>query len=65
MPYQNEKLPIGSLLKKAGLISDEQLQTALNTQKQYAEMKLGEILALQEGIKAKTIDFIRFNIAKR
>ena len=57
MPYQNNRLPLGSLLQNAGLISNEQLKTALQTQKQYAKMRLGEILVLQEGIKAKTIDF--------
>ena len=57
MPYQNNRLPLGSLLQNAGLISNEQLKTALQAQKQYAKMRLGEILVLQEGIKAKTIDF--------
>ena len=57
MSYQNNKLLLGSLLQNAGLISIEQLQTALKTQKQYTEMKLGEILILQEGIRAKTISF--------
>ena len=57
MPHPNNRLPIGLLLQNAGLISNEQVETALQTQKQYTKMKLGEILVLQEGIKAKTIDF--------
>ncbi|MEL6502212.1 MAG: hypothetical protein AAFQ23_12585 [Cyanobacteria bacterium J06623_1] len=46
-----------SLLQNAGLISDEQLQQALEIQAQYTQMKLGEILVLQQGLRAKTIDF--------
>jgi hypothetical protein len=51
------KLPIGQLLQQAGLISSEQLQNALEIQTQYTQMKLGEILVLQQGIRVKTIDF--------
>lgn len=54
---KQNKLPTGLLLQNAGLISTQQLQDALELQAQYTEMKLGEILALQQGIKAKTIDF--------
>ena len=57
MSNQKNKVPLGSLLKDADLISDEQLQEALDVQSQYDQMKLGEILILQEGIRAKTIDF--------
>ncbi len=57
MPEQNNKLPLGLLLQNAGLISPEQLQSALELQEQYNQMKLGEILVLQEGIRVKTIDF--------
>jgi hypothetical protein len=56
MSDQN-KLPIGILLQQAGLISSEQLQNALEIQTQYTQMKLGEILVLQQGIRVKTIDF--------
>jgi hypothetical protein len=56
MLKQNQ-LPMGLLLQHAGLISPEQLQDALKLQTQYTQMKLGEILALQQGIRAKTIDF--------
>jgi hypothetical protein len=54
---KQNKLPTGLLLQNAGLISTQQLQDALELQAQYTEMKLGEILALQQGIKARTIDF--------
>ena len=57
MSEPNHNLPIGSLLQQAGLISAEQLQTALKLQQQYTQMKLGEIIVLQQGLRAKTIDF--------
>ena len=57
MSNQKNKLPLGLILQNAGLISNEQLQNALKIQSQYTQMKLGEILVLQEEIKAKTIDF--------
>lgn len=57
MSKQHNKIPIGSLLQNAGLISAEQLQQALEIQAQYTQMKLGEILVLQQGLRAKTIDF--------
>lgn len=57
MSERNKKPPLGLLLKNAGLITNEQLQNALKNQSKYTLMKLGEILVLQEGIKAKTIDF--------
>ena len=57
MSNQKNKLPLGLLLQNAGLISNEQLQNALKIQSQYSQMKLGEILVIQEEIKAKTVDF--------
>jgi hypothetical protein len=54
---KQNKLPMGLLLQQAGLISAEQLQEALKLQAKYTQLKLGEILALQQGIKVKTIDF--------
>ena len=57
MSYQNHQPPLGLLLQNAGLINDKQLQKALETQAKYTRMKLGEILVLQEGLQAKTIDF--------
>ena len=57
MSEKDNKLPLGLLLQNAGLISKEQLETSLELQAQYTQMKLGEILVLQEGIRAKTIRF--------
>ena len=57
MSERNKKPPLGLLLKNAGLINNEQLQNALKLKSKYTRMKLGEILVLQEGINAKTIDF--------
>lgn len=57
MSYQNHQPPLGLLLQNAGLITEKQLQKALETQAKYTRMKLGEILVLQEGLQAKTIDF--------
>lgn len=55
--FESKKLPIGLLLQNAGLISPEQLQNGLKLQTQYTQLKLGEILVLQQDIRAKTIDF--------
>jgi hypothetical protein len=55
--FESKKLPIGLLLQNAGLISPEQLQNALELQTQYTQLKLGEILAVQQGIQIKTIEF--------
>ena len=52
-----QNVPLGLALQNAGLISQEQLQKALELQSRYTQMKLGEILVLQEGIRAKTIEF--------
>lgn len=52
-----QNIPLGLALQSAGLISEEQLQRALELQSKYSQMKLGEILVLQEGIRAKTIEF--------
>lgn len=49
--------PLGKLLQQAGLISANQLEDALAIQAQYTNMKLGEILILQQGIKVNTINF--------
>ena len=57
MLSHNQKIPLGKLLQNAGLISPQQLQRALSIQSEYSQIKLGEILVLQEAIKSKTIDF--------
>lgn len=57
MSHLSNNLPLGKLLQSAGLISDEQLEQALEFQAQYQQMKLGEILVLQELLPPQTIDF--------
>jgi len=54
---QDQKRPLGMVLQSAGLISLEQLAKALKIQAEYTQMKLGEILILQEAIQPQTIDF--------
>ncbi|WP_297061619.1 hypothetical protein [Thermosynechococcus sp. M3746_W2019_013] len=48
---------IGELLLKAGLITSGQLQVALMEQGMYANLRLGEILALHGWLSQETIDF--------
>lgn len=57
MSYKNNILPIGRLLQNAGLISDEQLEIALGVQSQHPQMRLGEILSMQEVVEIQTVDF--------
>lgn len=54
---QDQKKPLGMVLQSAGLISSQQLAKALKIQAEYTQMKLGEILILQEAIQPQTIDF--------
>lgn len=53
------KMPIGQLLVKAGLISENQLNLALQNQSipGYEDLRLGEILALRGWVKQETVDF--------
>lgn len=60
MSYQtnDQQSPsIGTLLRDAGIISSQDLQHALEFKSQYAQVKLEEILVLQEKAKAQTINF--------
>lgn len=57
MSNNNNHRPLGMLLQNAGLIDSKQLHNALKVQSKYPEMKLGEILVLQEEIETKTINF--------
>lgn len=56
---ETQKLPIGELLRQAGLISTTQLELALQNQKLrgYEELRLGEILDLRGWVKQETTDF--------
>lgn len=57
-----EKQPIGQLLRQAGLITDMQLELALQDQQRLRakQYKLGEILAIKGWIKQETVDFFVF-----
>lgn len=57
MSSVNNNLLIGEILQSAGLVQQEQVQKALNFQKKFTKMKLGEILVIQDKIQSKTIDF--------
>ena len=48
---------LGCLLTEADLISLPQVQLALQEQKQYSNLRLGEILALHGWLKQETADF--------
>ena len=49
--------PLGLVLEKSGLISHEQLATALEDQHQLSNLKIGEILAVKGWIKLETANF--------
>ncbi len=49
--------PLGAILRQAGLVSSARIETALQEQTQYQDMKIGEILALRGWIKQETADF--------
>lgn len=55
----HDKSPIGQILQQAGLISENQLNLALQNQQipGYEELKVGEILALRGWVKQETLDF--------
>ena len=48
---------LGFLLTEAGLVSLPQIHLALQEQKQYPNLRLGEILALHGWLKQETADF--------
>lgn len=54
-----KKLSIGQLLQQSGLVSENQLELALQNQAipGYEELKLEEILALRGWVKQETLDF--------
>ncbi len=48
---------LGEILLQAGLLSDAQIAVALRDQEQFADMLLGEVLALRGWLKQQTADF--------
>jgi hypothetical protein len=51
------KKRLGELLEDAGLVSPAQIEIALQDQTIYADMRIGEILALRGWLKQETADF--------
>jgi hypothetical protein len=52
-----EKKLLGETLEQAGLVSDEQIQTALAEGQKSQNLRVGEILALRGWIEQSTADF--------
>jgi tetratricopeptide (TPR) repeat protein len=48
---------LGEVLQQAGLVTNEQIETALREQSQSNHRKIGELLALRGWIEPKTADF--------
>lgn len=55
LSVQTKKL--GTILQEADLITDREIELALQTQINTPHSKIGEILAQQNSIKAETADF--------
>ena len=49
--------PLGLVLQKAGLISDQQLAIALNDKSRLSNLRIGEIMAIRGWIKLETANF--------
>lgn len=49
--------PVGRVLQRAGLLSPEQVQMVLQTQRSQKKLRFGEILTEQGLLKPETIDF--------
>ena len=52
-----QKKPIGKLLTEAGLVSKTQVELALQDQKNFPDLRLGEIMVRRGWINAQTADF--------
>ena len=58
MSHSKDKILLGTVLQQAGLVSNDQVKTALIQQKQTGNnLRIGEILAFQGRIDPKTADF--------
>jgi exopolysaccharide biosynthesis WecB/TagA/CpsF family protein len=53
----NYKMPIGTLLRQAGLISNAQLDMILKQQRNHPNLRFGDILAMHGWLKHETVDF--------
>ena len=54
---KKSKPKLGALLRKAGLVSELQVRIALEHQKAFPHLRLGDILAEQGWIEPRTCDF--------
>ncbi len=54
---QTEYLPLGEILQQAGLLSSQNIRTALQIQKQARDYRFGEILIQQGYLPSETINF--------
>ena len=52
---------LGVVLREADLVSKAEIESALEYQKIYSEMRIGEILAIQGWIKQETAEFFAEN----
>ena len=58
MSHSQDKLPLGTVLQQAGLVSADQVKQALEKQQRTKrELRIGEILVAQGYIDARTADF--------
>ena len=62
----NNNLRIGELLKQAGLITEAQIQVALQDRTVYQGLyRLGEIFALRGWLQQETVEFFAEDLAER
>ncbi|WOD40328.1 hypothetical protein [Nodosilinea sp. E11] len=57
MPTQPETRPLGELLRRAGLLSQAQLEVVLQDQQWQPDLRLGDILELRGWVKRDAIEF--------
>lgn len=58
MSHSQDKLPLGTVLQQAGLVSADQVKQALEKQQRTErELRIGDILVAQGYINARTADF--------
>ncbi|MCT7949708.1 WecB/TagA/CpsF family glycosyltransferase [Ancylothrix sp. C2] len=56
--------PIGQVLQKAGLISDEQIKYVLKTQAKQRHFRFGDLLVMRGWIKPETVNFFVEHLPK-
>ncbi|MBE9160617.1 hypothetical protein IQ265_27905 [Nodosilinea sp. LEGE 06152] len=57
MPTQPQTRPLGEMLRRAGLLSQAQLDVVLQDQKWQPDLRLGDILELRGWVKRDAIEF--------